>query len=317
MGRNASLLLFLCVSPFHASAWQTTPPGAALARHEAVSLLGTPLVPPELPPAQQAKLLEEYERAKADADGDPGNVEKIIWLGRRAAYLWRYREAIDLFSRGMEISPKDPRLYRHRGHRFISVREFARAEADLRKAADLASGLKDEVEPDGQPNAMNIPTSTLKSNIWYHLGLAHYLQGEFQEAEEAFRECLKYSGNDDMLCATNDWLYMTLRRLGRTKEAEKVLSGITSSMNIIENFSYHRRLLMYKGILPADSLLRTDGVTDLDLATQGYGVANWHLYNERPDTAHAIFRRILEGSYWAAFGYIAAEAELARMRTRQ
>ena len=39
-----------------------------------------------------------------------------------------------------------------------------------------------KIEPDGQPNARNIPTSTLNSNIYYHLGLAQYLKGEFEAA---------------------------------------------------------------------------------------------------------------------------------------
>ncbi len=43
------------------------------------------------------------------------------------------------------------------------------------------------------------------------------------------------------------------------------------------------------------------------------GVATWHLYNGREAQAEEMYRRILEGSGWAGFGYIAAEAEIARM----
>ena len=63
-------------------------------------------------------------------------------------------------------------MYRHRGHRYVSIREFDRAIADLEYAATLIEGTEDEIEPDGMPNAMNIPVSSLHSNIWYHLGLA-------------------------------------------------------------------------------------------------------------------------------------------------
>jgi hypothetical protein len=52
-------------------------------------------------------------------------------------------------------------------------------------------------------------------------------------------------------------------------------------------------------------------VTD---ATAAYGVANWHLYNGRRAEAEELFRRIVSGGQWGAFGYIAAEAELARGR---
>jgi hypothetical protein len=52
-------------------------------------------------------------------------------------------------------------------------------------------------------------------------------------------------------------------------------------------------------------------VTD---ATAAYGIGNWHLYNGRRAEAEAIFRRILAGGQWGAFGYIAAEKDLAAMR---
>jgi hypothetical protein len=52
-------------------------------------------------------------------------------------------------------------------------------------------------------------------------------------------------------------------------------------------------------------------VTD---ATGAYGIGNWHYYNGRRADADRIFKRIVAGGQWGAFGYIAAEAELARMR---
>jgi len=48
--------------------------------------------------------------------------------------------------------------------------------------------------------------------------------------------------------------------------------------------------------------------------TIGYGLGNWHLYNGRRDQAMTTFRQIVDGNeaQWPAFGYLAAEAELAR-----
>ena len=122
--------------------------------------------------------LESYlAKAKADYDRDPSSADNAIWLGRRLAYLGRFSEAIDTFTQGILKHPGDARLYRHRGHRYITLRKFDLAIRDLKRAADLIEG-PDQIEPDGQPNARNIPTSTLDSNIYYHLGLAHYLKGE-------------------------------------------------------------------------------------------------------------------------------------------
>jgi hypothetical protein len=120
-----------------------------------------------------------------------------------------------------------------------------------------------------------------------------------------------------MLVATSHWLYMTLRRLGRDGEAARVLEPIRADLDVIENGAYHRLLLMYKGELPVDSLLSASSSAALDDVTTAYGVGNWYLYNG--DTTHAeeIFRRIVATGNWAAFGAIAAEAELARRGARK
>lgn len=280
---------------------------------EAISLLGDSLYPSPAPAEARAQQEAELAAALTALEHAPDDVDSIIWAGRRLAYLGRYREAIDMYTRGVASHPGDARLYRHRGHRYITRRSFDRAIADLTKAAQLVAGRPDEVEPDGQPNERGIPTGTLQSNIWYHLGLAHYLTGDFARAESAYRECMKVSANPDMLVATSYWLYMTLRRLGKDAEAAQVLRPIVADMDIIENDAYHRLLLMYKGRVSADSLWsEARAGSALQSATMAYGIGNWHSFNGRADRAQEIFRAILESPQWAAFGYIAAEAELAR-----
>lgn len=278
---------------------------------EAVSLLGEPLFAREMTAETRARLEADLAAARAAYQAAPDDPDAIIWLGRRLGYLERYREAVAVFTEGILKHPGDARMYRHRGHRYITLRRFDDAVADLSRAADLVRGTPDEVEPDGAPNEYGIPTSTLQSNIWYHLGLAHYLRGDWERALAAYREAMEVSRNDDMLVATSDWLYMTLRRMGRDAEAAAVLEPIHPEMRILENDAYHRRLLMYKGALEPDALLDPNADA-LTLATQGYGVGNWHLYNGRTERAMEVFRSVVAGPYWAAFGYIAAEAELAR-----
>ncbi len=280
---------------------------------EAVSLLGAPLVPPPIASEETRQRLEaNLAAAQAAYDQAPQEADSIIWLGRRQAYLGRYRQAIETFTRGIALHPDDARLYRHRGHRYITVRQFDDAIRDLDRAAQLVRGTPDEVEPDGAPNASNIPTSTLQSNIFYHLALAHYLKGDFDAALPVWQEAMTVSDNDDMRVATSDWLYMTYRRLGRTDEAAAVLEPIHADMRILENEAYHRRLLMYRGELAPDSLLNVQTADAVQLATYGYGVANWYFYNGDTAKADDLFDRILEQPNWAAFAYIAAEAEKAR-----
>ncbi len=284
-------------------------------RVEAISLLGDTLRTFAL----SAEVLARYERQLAEArsayERTPTNADSIIWLGRRLAYLGRIREAIDVYTRGISIHPQNPWLYRHRGHRYITVREFDRAIADLERAASLVVGKPDEVEPDGQPNALNQPIGTLHSNIDYHLALAHYLKGDFERALPIYQRELDNARNDDRRVSIAYWYYLSLRRLGRADAAAAVLAPISGRMNVIENDSYLRLLLLYKRELPVDSVLVPapgGGVMSVTYATAAYGIGIWHLMNGRDAEAEQILRRIVAGGQWGAFGYIAAEAELAR-----
>lgn len=269
-----------------------------------------PPVSAEVKREMEARLDEARARYEANRT-DP---DAIIWLGRRLAYLGRFPESIAVYTKGIEKLPQDARLYRHRGHRYITLRRFALAIDDLNKAARLVKGKPDEVEPDGQPNARNIPTSTLQFNIWYHLGLAYYFVGKDKQALNSYRECLRISNNPDALVATSHWLYMTLRRMNRGEEAARVLEPIRPGMDIIENSGYYRLLLMYKGLLTADTLMSEALKEGSSAGAYSilYGVGNWHLYNGRREEAIRIFRDMLAGDQWTSFGYIAAEADLKK-----
>jgi tetratricopeptide (TPR) repeat protein len=268
-------------------------------------------VSPQLSTETQRDFETKLNEARELFEKDPRSADRIIWLGRRTAYLGRYKDAIKIYTDGIKQFPTDARLYRHRGHRYITLRCFEHAVADFEKASKLIKGRPDEIEPDGLPNARNIPTSTLQSNIWYHLGLAHYLKGDFQRALNAYREAEKVSTNADMLVATTHWLYMTLRRLGREEEAAKLVAGIKDDLDVIENADYYNLIRVYQGKLkPAD--VWKEPAESLSNATVGYGLGNWFLYNGQKAEAMKVFRQVTSGNQWASFGYIAAESELTR-----
>ena len=247
---------------------------------------------------------------------NPNVADEIIWYGRRTAYIGEYKEAIRIFTEGLRKFPNDARFYRHRGHRFITLRCFDAAIEDFERAVQLTKGKADVVEADGLPNERNIPTSTLQSNIRYHLGLAYYLKGDFKNALKAYNEAEEVSKNPDMLVATKHWQYMTLRRLGKRDEANKAVESIPSDLKIIENGDYYDLVKIYKGLEGGDRLLKQfeaspDGLSN---ASIGYGLGNRYLYHGKPAEAMQIFRKIVAGNQWASFGYIAAEAELRRMQ---
>lgn len=290
------------------AALQRLPDGA-----ETISLFGDTLRAPALSAETRARFEARLAEARAAFERAPENADSIIWLARRTAYLGRFREAIAIYDRGIALHPTDARMYRHRGHRFITLRRPDLAIRDLREAARLVQDAPDQVEPDGLPNARNIPLSTLQFNIWYHLGLAHYLRGELEDALAAYRAGMAVSKNPDTRVATAHWMYLTLRRAGRHAEAARLVAEFTPEMDVVEDIAYHRLILMYRGLLPADSLVSSTPREPIRDAATGYGVGAWHYAEGRKSAAVEVWQRVFTGSEWPAFGYIATEYDLHRI----
>lgn len=280
---------------------------------EATSLLGKSLFSPPVADAAKARMEADLTAARAAWDKDRSNADAQIWVGRRTAYLGRFRESVAIYTDGITRHPADARFLRHRGHRYITLREFDRAIADLEKAAAFVKGKPDEVEPDGQPNARNIPTSTLHSNIWYHLALAYYLKGDYERAIPAWRTTRDVGKNPDNLVSASHWLYTSLRRAGRAAEAAEVLKPIRADLEVIENTSYYSLLQLYKGERTADDILKATPEGAAGSAVR-YGVSAWHFYNGRAADARRMWEAMVAGPDWPSFGFIAAEAELAKKR---
>jgi tetratricopeptide (TPR) repeat protein len=281
-------------------------PGTAV---EATALDGRALERPQLTDDLRRGHEQALAAALADFERNPG-ADELIWVGRRLAYLGRYRDAIDRFSEGIERFPRDARFLRHRGHRYLTTRQIDLALRDFDAAAATIAGTGDAIEPDGLPNARGIPTSTLHTNIHYHRGLAHYLLGDNAAARDAWLDCLAASRNPDMEAAARYWLYLAQRRLGLADEAAGNLAAVDAGWDIIENTAYHQLLLRFRGDARASS--DAAAVASVEDATLAYGLAQWHRFAGRDAEADALLDRLLAGPQWPAFAYLAAEADRQR-----
>ena len=278
---------------------------AEIPRQQTSTLEGLPLF--SAPPSEGALAkLKSARKAHIASPDDPG---LLIWWGRRMAYTGNFLGAIDIFTQGIEKYPNDPRFYRHRGHRYISVREFKKASDTLEVAAKLISGTRNEIEPDGLPNAMGIPISSLHGNTWYHLGLAYYLQHDWSNALRAYTHGFNAARNPDNQVSTTHWRYMILRRMGRHAEANAVLENISSEMAVIENTNYYNLCLFYKGNITLEELTKNLGDNPGGAAI-AYGVANWHYVEGDTAEAKKQLEALTTNNSWASFGYIAAESDL-------
>jgi len=270
---------------------------------ETITVLGDTLHSPEI---KDGKSFDQFKSAKTTYFDDQNNAEALIWYGRRTAYLGYFQEAIKLFTLGIKNHPNDARFYRHRGHRYISTRQYDKAISDFKKAVLLIDGKEDQSEPDGLPNPKNIPLSTLHGNIWYHLGLAYYLKNDMENALNSFNNRSVTHKYDDNIVSGGHWLYMINRRLGKIGEANTVVNKVHKDMDIIENMSYHQSCLFYKGELQ-ESEMKMDEVAL-------YTLANWYVYDKN-DTLKAIkyYENLLEKGNPYSFAYIAGESDWNRL----
>jgi len=265
------------------------------------------------PEQDRARKEQQLAEAQAALDLAPKDEERLIWVGRRLAYLERFEEAQEVYSRGLKLHPESWKILRHRGHRWITLRQFDRAVDDLSRAWQLARGFADEVEPDGQPNAAGVPIGSYHSNIIYHLALAHYLRGEWEAACEVWEQGQESSGqNDDRLCSSTYWNALALTRAGRKEQARALLERIEGPMKILENESYHQLCLLLKGERAPDQLLRGVSLGTTDHATRAYGVACWHRFRGEQRRTEEWLELVAANGPRNAFGCIAAEADLAR-----
>jgi tetratricopeptide (TPR) repeat protein len=232
-------------------------------------------------------------RARDALAADPTNVDKIIQLGLAQSAIRQYHDAIATFTRGMKIAPKNPLLYRWRGHRYISIGAFDKALTDLERGNKLDSTNYD---------------------IYYHLGVAHFERGEFAKAATAFAQAQRRAPNDNEIAGSTDWLWMSLSRAKHNAEAQKSLAPITDSLKITTATAYAQRLKLYRGVIGPDQVLAPSDTAAVQVATLSFGVGNWYLTKADTANARAWFKRAVDSGGWPGFAFFAAETELRRLR---
>src|SRR5881392_315897 len=228
-------------------------------------------------------------RAESALAVDPRSVERIIQLGVAQSGARQFREAIQTFTRGLAIAPTDAMLYRWRGHRYLSVREFDRALADLTRGSRLDSA---------------------NYGIWYHLGIVRYARGDFAAAADAFARAQRRPPDAAELAGATDW--MSLSRAGRAAEAQAMLARRPDSLAAAN--AYAQRLRLYRGQIGPDDVITPADTGDIAVATLCYGVGNWYLVRGDTAPARAWFERSVRSGGWPAFGFIMSEVELRRLR---
>jgi tetratricopeptide (TPR) repeat protein len=259
----------------------------------------------------KSQLEAELAAARATLAAAPHDRDAAIWVARRLGYLGRYREAIDVLSAALDEHRDDPFLLRHRGHRWITLREFGKAAWDLERAAHACRTTPDELEPDGRPTPGRPPHSTLHYNVHYHLGLALFLASDFELAERAWLRCLAVVGNDESRVAVVHWLWCVRMRLGDPAGAAAVVASIRADLDVVENNSYLQLCLLYAGKLSREQIVPLSGSAGSALA---FGLAHHRMLTGDRQLAWRELVELSRADAWSAFGVVAAEVEVQRFR---
>lgn len=229
-------------------------------------------------------------RAQAAVRAEPRNVQRYLELGAAQAAARQMREAVETYTRALEIEPNNPMLYRWRGHRYLSTRDLDRAQADLTRG--LALGSSDY-------------------GLLYHLGIVHFARGEFAPAIGYFERAIQSPPNAGELAGSTDWLWMSLMRAGRAADARALLARRPDSLPVSN--AYATRLRLYRGEITPEQVVTAADTADVQLATLSYGVGNWYLVQGDTARARAWFERAVRSGGWPGFGFIVAEHELRRL----
>jgi tetratricopeptide (TPR) repeat protein len=232
-------------------------------------------------------------RAQRELAADPRNVDKIIALGVAQSGARQFREAIESFTKGLAVAPNNAMLYRWRGHRYLSVREFDKSMADLTRGYAIDS---------------------TNYGILYHLGILHFLNGDFDAAARMFTKAQPLSPNPGELAGSTDWLWMSLARAGKMNAANAMLARRPDSLKTEPGYAYTQRLRLYRGEVTPASFFTPADTADVQVATLNYGLGNWYLVRGDTANARAAFERSVKSGGWPGFGFIVAERELAKLR---
>ncbi|WP_075071362.1 3-keto-disaccharide hydrolase [Gemmatimonas phototrophica] len=246
-------------------------------------------------------------KARAALGGNYRNVSNVIALGVAQSGVRQFREAITTFTRGLAALPATGRnvkdeamLLRWRGHRYLSVREFAKAEADLTRGLAL----------DGT-----------NYGILFHLGVLRFHAGRFADAAALFARAQPVAPDGGERAGSTDWLWMSLARAGRVAEANAMLVKRIDQQPDPKpappGYAYVTRLKLYRGEITPEQLIGDNEVDDVSISTLAYGLGNWYMVKGDTVNARAAWQRAVQSGGWPGFGFNVAEAELRRLGARR
>ena len=208
----------------------------------------------------------EANLAQAEAEYAKNRRAKThIWLGGGRRYLWRYRDAIDTFAKGIALHPNSYKLYRHAAPA-TSPSASSTARYPTSKGGGAHQERARQVEADGAPNKYGKPADVALEHL---VSPRARLLPERRLHQRAARlpGCMKFRRRDRRVRRSTG--LHTYRRPG-ARRRRQLLDQVTEKMRFSRT-SRTTSAAHVQGLRQAGTAARHHHADDLTIATQGYG----------------------------------------------
>ena len=236
---------------------------------------------------ENAKALEAYDRA---ISLDASRADAHLGRCRTLARLTRHEDAVAACGEAVRLDPQNWEAIRDRGHYLINLNRVEAGLADMEKAAAMKQG---------------------DYQIDYHLGLAHFIRGDYAKAVPVWQACVKDAPEPANKVACYAWLYPSLHKAGRGEDAARALDEALA-IEVKPDTAYLNRLMLFKGTLSEEEAVKQMEANPLQQATVGFSIGLWHELNGRADKAREYYQKATASEARTAFGHVAATNALSR-----
>lgn len=232
---------------------------------------------------------EDIIEAKTAILNNLNDYNLYINLGKAYNYHLRYKEAIDVFTKAIELDTNNYEGYRCRAPRYLNTFQFNKAYEDYKYCYSFDENSLD---------------------ILYRLGLVEYLRRNYKEANEYFYKALNLEDiSGEMLVAVIYWGALTSIRINSKEMLEVFLSKFNLNMDVGHHTAYKmisEVLIDYRTVEEVLSNMETEE-DDLEYSIVMYGIYNIFLKKGRIKEAEICLDDLLKRDYfWAGFAYLAA-----------
>jgi len=209
--------------------------------------------------------------------------DELLQLGQALCYQLRYHDAIEVYSKAIELEPDNILAVRQRAARYISTLQPEKAIEDFLRCRELGG---DEID------------------ISYRLGICYYLAENYSAAMAELTRCFPLC-DDEMGIAVIFWNTLCAWRSGKIPSL--LYCSYREDMQVGHHTAYAFAMKLAAERISHIQALEALGkqTDDLEYSIMAYGVAEFLDHNGMDSSA--LRENLIErDSFWISYCYIAA-----------